>query len=388
MAGSTGLAQHVPAAAVAALLALFGVALAIWWSSPGGPTAAPTDAHTTGSAGPPRAVQGAAAAILRDAPAGTPPEGMVWIPGGHFLMGSEDPMFADARPVHRVAVDGFWMDTTEVTNKAYATFVKATGYVTVAERPPNPADYPGAPPELLVPGSIVFTAPPTAVPLNNSLRWWRYVPGADWRHPEGPQSTLDGRADHPVVHIAYDDAVAYASWMGNRLPTEAEWEHAARGQHDGQTFVWGNEAMPEGTHPANIHQGSFPHHNTAADGYVATSPVRAFPANDYALFGMSGNVWEWTSDWYRPDTYARRVAASAGVTPRNPSGPGDSVDPSEPGVVKRVQKGGSFLCTDEYCGRYRPAGRGKGAPDSGANHLGFRTVRSVAASVPAPVPGA
>lgn len=308
-------------------------------------------------------------------PEGEPPPGMVWIPPGEFLMGSDDPMFADARPIHPVHVDGFWMDETEVINAAFAGFVEATGYVTIAERRPDPADYPGAPPDLLVPGSIVFTAPSAPVPLDSHVRWWSFVPGANWRHPDGPGSTIEGRDDHPVVHIAYDDAVAYAAWAGNRLPTEAEWEHAARGRKSQAPFVWGHEAHPAGGHPANIHQGIFPHQNTAEDGYVATAPVRAFPANDFALFGMSGNVWEWTSDWYRPDTYARRVQAAGGTTIRNPTGPADSFDPSEPGLAKRVQKGGSFLCTDQYCGRYRPGGRGKGDPTSAANHVGFRTVR-------------
>jgi sulfatase modifying factor 1 len=322
-----------------------------------------------------RATTGESTNASVSSPEGEPPPGMVWIPPGEFLMGSDDPMFADARPIHPVHVDGFWMDETEVTNAAFAGFVEATGYVTIAERRPDPADYPGAPPDLLVPGSIVFTAPSAPVPLDSHVRWWSFVPGANWRHPDGPGSTIEGRDDHPAVHIAYDDAVAYAAWAGNRLPTEAEWEHAARGHKSQAPFVWGHEAHPAGGHPANIHQGVFPHQNTAEDGFVATAPVRAFPANDFALFGMSGNVWEWTSDWYRPDTYARRVQAAGGTTIRNPTGPADSFDPSEPGLAKRVQKGGSFLCTDQYCGRYRPGGRGKGDPTSAANHVGFRTVR-------------
>lgn len=301
---------------------------------------------------------------------------MVWVPGGEFLMGSDDPMFGDARPIHAVAVDGFWMDETEVTNEAFGRFVQATGYVTMAERAPDATDMPGVPVELLVPGSIVFTAPHAPVPLDTELRWWQYVPGASWRHPEGPASSLDRRADHPVVHIAYDDAQAYARWAGNRLPTEAEWEYAARGKRLQSTFVWGDDPLPGGQHPANTHQGQFPHHNSEADGYAATAPVRAFAPNDFGLYGMSGNVWEWTTDWYRPDTYARRVAgSSAPAAVRNPTGPGESLDPAEPGIPKRVQKGGSFLCTDQYCGRYRPGGRGKGAVDSAANHVGLRTVR-------------
>jgi formylglycine-generating enzyme required for sulfatase activity len=207
------------------------------------------------------------------------------------------------------------------------------------------------------------------------MRWWDYVPGANWRHPEGPGSTLEGRDDHPVVHIAYEDAVAFATWAGNRLPTEAEWEYAARGRRTREPFVWGREPLPGGAHQANIHQGHFPHENTADDGYVATAPVQAFPANDFGLYGMSGNVWEWTTDWYRPDTYARRAPAALEQAVRNPTGPASSFDPDEPGIPKRVQKGGSFLCTDQYCGRYRPGGRGKGAIDSPANHVGLRTVR-------------
>ena len=309
-------------------------------------------------------------------PPGEAPPGMVWIPPGAFDMGSDDRMFPDAQPVHRVAVDGFWMDVTEVTNAAFAAFVKDTAYVTSAERAPTRDEFPDAPPELLVPGSIIFTAPTAPVPLNNPLQWWRFVPGTSWRQPDGPGSTIADRMDHPVVHVTYDDARAYATWAGRRLPTEAEWERAARGGLQRRTFVWGDDEHPDGAHMANIHQGHFPHHNAAEDGYVATAPVMAFPANGYGLYGMSGNVWEWTTDWYRPDTYAQRVAAAAGRTVRNPQGPSSSFDPSEPGIPKRVQKGGSFLCTDQYCGRYRPGGRGKGEPGSSSNHVGFRTVVS------------
>lgn len=314
-------------------------------------------------------------------PGASPRDGMIWVPGGRFRMGTDVPMFTDARPVHDVEVDGFWMDATEVTNAQFVRFVQATGYRTMAERVPAAADNPGVPPELLVPGSILFAPPPGPVPLDNSLRWWRFAPGASWRAPAGPGSTLEGRDDHPVVHIAYDDALAYAAWAGTRLPTEAEWERAARGRLVGAEFVWGSEPpTTHGEHSANIHQGHFPHLNTEADGYASTAPVRAFPANDFGLYGMAGNVWEWTTDWYRPDTYATRLAAAGGTVVRNPRGPADSLDPGEPGIAKRVQKGGSFLCTDQYCGRYRPGGRGKGAPDSAANHVGFRTVKSQAAS--------
>jgi len=306
-----------------------------------------------------------------DAPAPSPaPEAMAWIPGGEFQMGSDEPMFGDARPTHRVYVDGFWMDKTEVTNAQFERFVKATGYVTIAERTPRAEDFPGAPPENLVAGSIVFAAPAGPVPLNDHFQWWTYSKGASWRHPSGPGS--QSRPNHPVVHVAYGDAEAYAKWAGKRLPTEAEWEFAARGGQDGKKYTWGDEFRPAGKIMANSFQGHFPDKNTAEDGYPATAPVASFPANDYGLSDMAGNVWEWVSDWYRPDTYATQAAA--GVA-RNPTGPLDSLDPSEPGVKKRVQKGGSFLCTDQYCARYMPGGRGKGEPDTGTSHVGFRCVK-------------
>jgi formylglycine-generating enzyme required for sulfatase activity len=301
---------------------------------------------------------------------------MVLIPGGEFSMGSEEPMMGDdARPVHRVAVDSFWMDTTEVTNEQFATFVEATRYVTVAERTPRAEDFPGAPLENLVAGSVVFSAPPKPVPLDNHFQWWTYVTGANWRHPEGPESDLTGRMKHPVVHVAYEDAVAYATWAGKRLPTEAEWEFAARGGLDRKAYVWGDEFRPGGRYMANSFQGHFPDENTADDGYKATAAVGSFPPNGFGLYDMAGNVWEWVSDWYRPDYY--KTLAATGAVSRNPQGPPDSFDPSEPGTKKRVHKGGSFLCTDQYCARYMPGGRGKGEPDTGTDHLGFRCVRGV-----------
>jgi len=306
-----------------------------------------------------------------EAQAGGPP-GMVWIRGGTFDMGSDHAEFPDAKPIHRVEVDGFWIDATEVTNSQFAEFVKATGYVTVAERVPRAEDYPGAKPEMLYAGSVVFTPPDHEVPLHDHFAWWSYVRGADWRHPDGAGSSIDARADHPVVHIAWEDAEAFAKWAGKRLPTEAEWEYAARGGLEHKAFVWGDTLRPGGAIMANTFQGHFPDHDTAEDGYAATSPVRAFPPNRYGLYGMSGNVWEWTADWYRPDTYAEQAAI--GVV-RNPHGPESSHDPSEPGVAKRVHRGGSFLCNDSYCARYMPGGRGKGAPDTGTNHLGLRLVR-------------
>ncbi len=304
----------------------------------------------------------------------TAPAGMVWVPGGTFWMGSDEPEFPDARPWHEVQVDGFWMDRTEVTNAQFAAFVKATGYVTIAERKPRPEDFPGAPPENLVAGSVVFTPPAGPVPLDSHYRWWSYVEGANWRHPTGPGSDLAGKDQHPVVHIAYADALAYCRWAGKRLPTEAEFEYAARGGLDRARYVWGEEFQPGGRFMANTFQGHFPDTNTAEDGYVTTAPVGSFLPNGYGLVDMAGNVWEWTSDWYQPDYYT--ALAATGKVARNPQGPGSSFDPSEPGVAKRVHRGGSFLCNDQYCSRYCPGGRGKGELDTGTNHLGFRCVKS------------
>jgi formylglycine-generating enzyme required for sulfatase activity len=273
-----------------------------------------------------------------------------------------------------VEVDGFWMDAAPVTNEQFEKFVKATGYVTVAERTPRAEDYPGAPPEKLVAGSVVFTPPTGAVPLDNHLRWWSYVPGANWRHPDGPRSDLQGRQKHPVVHVAHDDAVAYCQWAGRRLPNEAEFEFAARGGRDRSRYAWGDEFRPEGKWMANIWQGRFPYENTCEDGYRAIAPVGSFPPNRFGLYDMAGNVWQWCADWYRSDTYRKLAAAPQPV--RNPQGPSDSFDPAEPGVAKRVMRGGSYLCTDQYCTAYEAGARGKGAPDTGTNHLGFRCVKS------------
>jgi formylglycine-generating enzyme required for sulfatase activity len=306
-------------------------------------------------------------------PPGAAPDGMAWVPGGEFWMGTQEERMTDARPWHRVYVDGYWMDKTAVTNEQFAQFVKATGYVTVAERKPRAEDYPQAPPEKLVAGSVVFSPPDHPVELDSHFRWWSYVPGANWRHPEGPNSNIHGRINHPVVHIAYEDAMAYCKWAGKRLPTEAEFEFASRGALDRKRYAWGDEFMPAGRHMANTFQGHFPDTNTANDGYRATAPVGSFPANGYALFDMAGNVWEWTSDWYRADYY--QALAATGEIAINPKGPADSFDPNEPGVRKRVQRGGSFLCTDQYCARYIAGGRGKGELDTGTNHLGFRCVR-------------
>lgn len=312
------------------------------------------------------------------------PEGMVLIPGGEFSMGSVNPVgmdgggregMDDARPVHRVRIDPFLMDATEVTNRDFEAFVKATGYVTVAERTPTREEFPDAPAENLVAGSVLFTPPPQPVPLDDHIQWWSYVRGADWRHPEGPGSSIRGREDHPVVHVAWEDAAAYARWSGKRLPTEAEWEFAARGGRSGELFAWGNQMRPEGRWMANSFQGSFPHMDAGQDGFKGIAPVRSFPPNAYGLYDFAGNVWEWCADWYRPDYYAR-LAQEGGVAV-NPKGPADSYDPVEPGIPKRVQRGGSYLCTDQYCTRYMVGTRGKGEVSSATNHIGFRCVRDL-----------
>jgi formylglycine-generating enzyme required for sulfatase activity len=296
-----------------------------------------------------------------------PPEGMVWVPGGDFWMG--DDSHPDSLPLHRVHVDGFWMDRTEVTSAQFARFVEATGYVTVAEKKPDPRQFPDAPPDKLHPFSAVFTPPKCPCELDDHLQWWKAVAGADWRHPEGPDSNLDGRESHPVVHVCWNDAVAYAKWAGKRLPTEAEWEFAARGGLDRKRYVWGDELTPGGKWQANIWQGHFPNENNAEDGFRGTAPVGSFPANGFGLYDMSGNVWEWCADWYRPDYYEHSPS-------RNPAGPADSYDPLEPGTPKRVQRGGSFLCTDQYCTGYLPGARGKGDVEGGSSNVGFRCVRS------------
>jgi formylglycine-generating enzyme len=317
--------------------------------------------------------QSAAAVGINKTPApGPAPDGMVWVPGGSFWMGCDDCKMPDAAPAHLVTVDGFWMDRTPVTNAEFAKFVQATGYTTIAERKPDPKDFPGAPPENLVAGCAVFSPPAVSVSLEDPYAWWRYVPGANWKHPEGPGSSITGREDHPAVHIAWDDAVAYAKWAGKRLPTEAEFEFAARGGLDRNRYSWGNELKPGGKWAANIWQGRFPSQNTNEDGYERTAPVTAFAPNGFGLYDMGGNVWQWCSDWYRPD-YFSQLAAQGAV--RNPQGPADSFDPQEPGMPKRVQKSGSFLCSDQYCSRYLVGSRGKGATDSGSSNVGFRCIK-------------
>ena len=313
------------------------------------------------------------------------PEGMVWIPGGEFSMGSDiasesicslPGVTRDAVPIHRVYVDGFWMDTTEVTNEQFQAFVAATQYVTVAEQTPTIEEFPGASLENLVAGSTVFSPTIAPVELDNYFQWWQYVHGANWRHPEGPQSNLDSREKYPVVHIAYEDAVAYANWAGKRLPTEAEWEFAARGGAAGHLYTWGDALTPGGKFQANIYQGKFPvqEGDAGTDGFIGIAPVGQYAPNRFGLYDTAGNVWEWVNDWYQPNYYAK--LAAKGEVAKNPLGPESSYDPAEPTEKKRVHRGGSFLCTDLYCTRYMVGTRGKGEARTGSNHLGFRCVRS------------
>lgn len=327
----------------------------------------------------------AVVALAEDSKPQTPPASpaprMTWLTSGDFTMGSDgDEAFGNERPAHRVHVDGFYIDTHEVTNEEFAAFVKATGYVTTAEKTPSMEDVmaqlpPGTPPppkEVLVPGSLVFIPPAKDKKDIEALEWWAYVPGADWRHPEGPGSSIEGKEKHPVVQISYFDAEAYAKWAGKRLPTEAEWEYAARGGLEKKRFIWGDERPGDGKVFANIWQGDFPVKNTAADGYERTAPVGSFPPNGFGLYDMAGNVWEWTQDWYRPDTFATDAKDALA---KNPKGPSSPFDPEEPYAKKRVIKGGSFLCHESYCESYRPSARRGESTDTGACHLGFRCVK-------------
>lgn len=316
------------------------------------------------------------------------PTGMVWIPAGEFTMGSDAPdARPDEHPAHRVRMKGFWIDRHEVTNDEFAAFVAATKYVTVAERPVDwellkqqvPPGTPKPPDEMLQPGSLVFTPTTEAVPTNDASQWWRWVSGANWRHPEGPGSSIEGKGNHPVVQVAFEDAQAYAAWAGKRLPTEAEWEYAARGGLDGATFVWGNDAL-DATR-CNVWQGEFPYRNTREDGFVTTAPVGSFPANGYGLVDMAGNVWEWCSDQYSPSAYADRVLAAGGSREiACPSGPSTTRDPRNPySTESRVHRGGSFLCNPSYCSSYRPSARMACTADSSLQHLGFRCVKDAPA---------
>jgi formylglycine-generating enzyme required for sulfatase activity len=298
-------------------------------------------------------------------------DGMVWIPGGTFSMGS-DRHYPEESPAHPVTVGGFWIDESPVTNREFGRFVRKTSYRTVAEMRPDPADYPGARPDLLVPFSTVFVAPPRRVGLADPYRWWRPVPGADWRHPVGPGSSVRNLPDHPVVHVAWADVAAYADWAGKAVPTEAEWELAARGGLAGAEFAWGDELNPAGRWMANTWQGEFPVRNTRDDGYERTSPVGAFPANGYGLFDMIGNVWEWTSDWYANHGVTR--AADRGAD--RDIAREQSIDRRDPArIPRKVIKGGSHLCAPNYCRRYRPAARMAQPIDTSTSHLGFRCVR-------------
>jgi sulfatase modifying factor 1 len=318
---------------------------------------------------------------LADRPAQStvPRPGMAWIPGGQFQMGSAD-FYPEERPVHQVAVDGFWMDEHPVTVAEFRRYIKATGYQTVAERPLNAADYQGADPDLLVPGSLVFRRTPGPVDTRDFRQWWAYVPGACWRQPDGPGSELRRRDQHPVTHIAYEDAQAYAAWAGKALPTEAEWEFAARGGLDGAVYVWGDEFAPGGEQLANTWQGEFPWQNLLLDGYEGTSPAGAFPANGYGLYDMAGNVWEWTCDYFRPRHRGEQAAAPC-CAPRNPLVDEPGRDPGS-AIPRRVIKGGSHLCAPNYCLRYRPAARQGEAVDTSTGHIGFRCVVRAAAVQP------
>jgi formylglycine-generating enzyme len=312
-------------------------------------------------------------------PEGEAPDGMVWIPGGQFYMGCDRvddlnrPIFPDAFVVHPVYVDGFWMDKTEVTNEQYAKFVEATGFVTDAEKKVNPKDFPEVPaaewtPDKLQPFSIVFRKPPPKSQVNLQVHsWWDREPGACWKHPEGPKSSIKGLEKYPAVQISYNDAIAYCKWAKRRLPTEAEWEFAARGGLDRKLFPWGDEQKPDGKWMCNIWQGNFPVENTKEDGFEGAAPVASFPANAFGLHDMSGNVWEWCADWYQANYYAKSPK-------KNPQGPDSGYDMQDPGQPKRVQRGGSFLCADNYCVRYILGTRGKGEIGSAANHIGFRCV--------------
>ena len=312
------------------------------------------------------------------------PEGMVFVKGGSYIMGSSDDYAEkDEGPEIEVKVSSFYIDATEVTNAEYAEFAEETGYITVAERQVDweqikkelPEGTPKPPDSLFAPGALVFSPPPGAVPLDNMQRWWSWQRGANWRHPYGPESDLSGKENHPVVHIAFEDAMAYCQWAGKRLPTEAEWEYAARGGESGTSqFQWGEELTPNGKYLANFFQGDFPHANSAADGFLSEAPVKSFPPNSIGIYDMIGNVWEWTSDLYRPDIKKQYVAMGVKAC-ENPTGPKTSYDPTDPyATEKHVIKGGSFLCSDQYCSNYRPTSRMATSFDSGQNHLGFRCV--------------
>jgi len=294
-------------------------------------------------------------------------QNMVWISPGKFTMGANDG-HEDERPIHDVKLAGFWMDKTEVTNEQFARFVRATGHLTSAERKPDSKAFPGVAETELVPGSRVFSPAAEGADPANPASWWKFVPGANWQHPEGPASTIAGREKHPVVHVSWDDAQAYSRWAGKRLPTEAEWEYAARGSQDRARFVWGNDPPSGARWLLNVWQGDFPRENTAADGFPTTAPVGSFPANGLGIADLAGNVWEWCADWYLPDFYAK--------SPRgNPQGPAQSFDPKEPGVWKRVTRGGAWTSSDRPPLSYRTSARMKTPPDGSFQDTGFRCVK-------------
>ena len=321
------------------------------------------------------------------------PEGMVWIPGGTFTMGGQMEEFMndwpisaqsryDERPLITIQLDGFWMSKTPITNAEFKAFVDATGYITTAEKAPLmedimkslPPESPPPPKELLVPASLVFAKPKAKISLRDPYAWWRWERNANWRNPEGLQSSIENRMDHPVVHVSYYDAIAYAEWKGMNLPTEAQWEYAARSNKDQEAFIWGDEPLSENSRMINIWQGDFPNQNLKTDGYITTSPVNHYKPNDFGLYDMAGNVWEWVADWYHDQAYAIQKEKASNL---NPTGPSISFDPNEPFIKKRVIRGGSFLCNDAYCSGYRPAARMKNSPDTSSNHMGFRVVKNM-----------
>ena len=326
--------------------------------------------------------------------AGDAPPGMKWIPAGQFTMGTNDPhSMANERPAHPVKLDGFWIDEHDVTNAEFRKFVEATHYVTTAERPidwnelkkqvapgtPKPSD------EMLQPGSLVFTPPDHPVDLRDMNNWWTWTVGASWKHPQGPRSTIDGKDNYPVVQVSWDDAVAYARWAGKRLPTEAEWEYAARGGHYGTRYYWGDEFKPGGRFMCNTFTGEFPYKNTAEDGFAGVAPVKSFPPNGYGLYDMAGNVWQWTADLYRADAHAMaadELGKSGAPCCVSPKGPTECFDPSRdmPNSIERVTKGGSYLCNPNYCESYRPPARRGTPPDTGTEHIGFRCAKSATAN--------
>ena len=308
-------------------------------------------------------------------------DGMVWIPAGEFVMGAKEQSGTnDAQAAHPVKVNGFWMDETEITNRQYVEFVEATGYVTLAERPIDweemkkllPAGTPKPPDEDLQPGSLVFTPPNGPVALNDYSQWWSWVVGADWKHPLGPDSNIDGKENYPVVQLAYEDAEAFAKWAGKRLPTEAEFEYAARGGLDFKTFSWGDELNPQGKYLANYFQGAFPYNDSGDDGFSGIAPVKSYPPNGFGLYDMTGNVWELCTDWFAVEDFNQSGTSTIVINPR---GPAKTYDPNDPYAVKRVSKGGSFLCSHEYCSNYKPSGRQGSSFDTGMNHTGFRCVK-------------